>query len=76
MAYIDPFAEPADPVVAESARINRELKALFNREAEYFERQLAKRSLMLNDRGLAQTETNLREFIDKAIADIDRSLKG
>jgi hypothetical protein len=76
MAYIDPFEEPNDPLVVESARIDRELKAIFTRETEHFARQLKLRGLKLNDRGLGQTELNLREFLNQAIASIEEDVRG
>jgi len=63
-----------DYLAKESAQIDSQLKALFLREAEHFERQLVSRNMQLNSRALAQLELNLREFLNKAIADIERDL--
>ncbi len=75
MICTDTFQGSNDPVVNESDRINRELKAIFDREVEYFERQLRSREMVFNPRGLVQVELGLREHINKVIADIDKSLR-
>ncbi len=76
MAYIDPFERSpvADSLSAESAKLDEQLNAVFQREAEFFERQLAHRNMRLNSRGVAQLEMNLRDFLNKAIADIEKDL--
>lgn len=76
MAYIDPF-EPTpndEALLAESVQLDEQLKAIFQREAEFFERQLVHRNMRLNSRGLAQVELSLREFLNKTIADIEKDL--
>lgn len=63
-----------DYLAKESAQVDSELKAIFQREAEFFERQLGQRNMHLNARGLAQVELNLREFLNKTITDIEKDL--
>lgn len=77
MAYLDPFASAptTDALMDESAQIDGQLKALFQREAEHFERQMTNRNMQLNSRGLAQLELNLREFLNAGILSIEKDLR-